>query len=477
MSLKLLSRVRGSRFAFPLAALTALAMFLISETSYQQASATFATLGQQSLARTTIQELWRSLVDAETGQRGYLLTGRQEYLRPYDLGKVEAAKALSWLETYYADGGYTAKLVARVGQAARAKLSELAETIKLHDTRKDGAWQELMLSNIGSEQMDTVRKVSAELLEFETTRVAIARASVNQTLMLNRIGVTAMTALSLLALYMYLRQTSALVTQREEQRRIVQAERDLLEGEVVRRTDQLTELARHLQTVREDERMHLARELHDELGALLTSAKLDVARLKSRLGTPTVEVAERMQHLNEALNSGIALKRRIIEDLRPSSLSNLGLVAALGILVDEWTAQSEIRVETDLSPVRLRSSGDLTVYRLVQEALTNIAKYAKASHVQVKLAAENGIVHVSVRDNGVGFDTHQQRSSAHGLLGMRYRLETEHGQMVLRSRPGAGTVIEAELPEVADTPDTASATPTPEAVALQALAEQPPGTA
>jgi signal transduction histidine kinase len=259
-----------------------------------------------------------------------------------------------------------------------------------------------------------------------------------------------MTALSLLALFMYLRQTSALVAQREEQRRVVQGERDQLESEVVLRTNQLTELARHLQTAREDERTHLARELHDELGALLTAAKLDVARLKSRLAVLTAltpEVAERIQHLNDALNSGIALKRRIIEDLRPSSLSNLGLVAALEILITEWSGRSEVRVERALEPVTLRPTGELTVYRLVQEALTNISKYARATEVEVRLTTNDGVVHVSVRDNGVGFDTRLPRTSAHGLLGMRYRLESESGRMVLRSSPGEGTTIEAQMPE------------------------------
>ena len=449
MSVKLLSRVRGSPFAFPLAALAALAMFLISESSYQQASSTLDSLGLQGEARTTIQQLWRSLTDAETGQRGYLLTGRKEYLKPYNEGIAQANEALGRLLEYYRADPYTADLMKRVQLASRNKLSELSETLKLHDDGKEGAWQELMLSNIGQEQMDTVRSLSAELLKFETARVSIGRASVTQTLLLNRIGVTAMTALSLLALFMYLRQTSALVRQRDEQRRVVQAERDQLEIEVARRTDQLTDLARHLQTVREDERMRLARELHDELGALLTAAKLDVARLKSRLGTLTPEVAERIQHLNEALNNGIALKRRIIEDLRPSSLSNLGLVAALEILVAEWSERTEITVERDLSPVQLRPSGELTVYRMVQEALTNISKYAKASRVQVRLVSEGGIARVSVRDNGAGFDTRAPRSSAHGLLGMRYRLESENGRMVLSSTPGQGTLIEAELPESA----------------------------
>ena len=109
---------------------------------------------------------------------------------------------------------------------------------------------------------------------------------------------------------------------------------------MARRTAELTDLARHLQTVREDERGFLARELHDELGGLLTAAKLDVARLRKRLDTGQPEVAERIVHLGQTLDAGIALKRRIIEDLRPSSLANLGLQRALEILCEEFAQRS-----------------------------------------------------------------------------------------------------------------------------------------
>jgi len=445
--MKLLPLLRGSRFTFPLAALVAVAMFLISESSYQQARATFEALGVHGQARTNIQVLWRSLTDAETGQRGYLLTGRDEYLKPYVAAQGRVASTLAWLKAYYAASPDTAALMQQVSAAAGNKLAELAETMKLYDGGKEDAWRSVILSNIGQEQMDAVRSLSQSLLDRENARVEVARESLAQTLLLNRIGVSAMTALSLLALYMYLRQTTALVRQREDQARLVQAERDQFAGEVLLRTEQLTELARHLQSVREDERHRLARELHDELGALLTAAKLDVARLKSRLGAVTPEVAERLQHLSDGLNSGIALKRRIIEDLRPSSLSNLGLVAALDILVREWGQRADVKVDAEFEPVQLRAAGELTVYRLVQEALTNITKYARATEVQVRLQTIDRQVHVAVRDNGIGFDTRVPRNSAHGLLGMRYRLETEGGQMVIESTPGKGTLIRADLPE------------------------------
>ena len=443
---RLISRLRGSPFAFPLAVLAAVAMFWISEASYQGARATFDSLGTRRVAQTEIRALRQALVEAETGQRGWLLTNRPEYLQPYTEALETIPRSLHWLRDYYGDDAQGAALVARLSALADEKLAELATTLQLQQQGSE-AWRELLLSDIGREKMEETRSVANALMALENSRVAASRDSVYQTLLLNRIGVTAMTALSLLALLMYLRQANALDRQRSEQQRVVQSERDRLEREVASRTAQLKELALHLQTVREDERRHLARELHDELGALLTAAKLDAARLKSRLGVTTPEVAERMAHLNEALNSGIALKRRIIEDLRPSSLSNLGLTAALDILVREFSARLEIPVACELHPVNLSASAELTVYRLVQEALTNIAKYAKATEILVRLQQQESEVTILVQDNGVGFDTQVPRLATHGLLGMMFRVESENGVMKIDSAPGRGTSITARLPE------------------------------
>jgi signal transduction histidine kinase len=443
-----LSRLRGSVIAFPLAALAALAMLAISEASYQDATSSLDRLGERNTARIKLNDLVKSLLDAETGQRGYLLTERREYLRPYEQAQKESRGLLAWLSDYYAKDPKTAPTMREMAKETEAKLSELATTIDLHDRGVENAWRELMLSDIGREKMEHVRKLGERLIEHETAEVEVGRRSVYQTLWLNRIGVSAMAAVSLLALFMYLRQTATLDRALADEAERMAGERDRLEQEVAARTTQLKELAQHLQTIREDERSRLARELHDELGALLTAAKLDVARLKSRLGaSATADAAERLAHLNEALNGGIALKRRIIEDLRPSSLSNLGLVAALEIQLREFAQRSEIQVIDKLEPVEVSPAAQLTIYRLVQEALTNVVKYAKATEVVVTLSAPSGGgALVSVRDNGIGFDTDVPRLQRHGLLGMRYRVEAEGGTMRLASKPGEGTLIEATLP-------------------------------
>ena len=263
----------------------------------------------------------------------------------------------------------------------------------------------------------------------------------------------AVVALGVLVVLVLLRHSASIDRVQRQHAAALQAERDRLEADAARRTADLTELARHLQTAREDERSHLARELHDELGALLTAAKLDAARLKRAIGTAgtlTPVVLERLAHLNASINQGIELKRRIIEDLRPSSLSNLGLVAALEILTRDHARRSVARLRIDLQPVPLADSAQISVYRLVQEALNNITRHAQASVITVTLHADDsgpqrGALLV-VQDDGIGFDPATRRGTTHGLLGMRYRVEAEGGVLCIEAEPGGGTRLQAWLP-------------------------------
>lgn len=249
--------------------------------------------------------------------------------------------------------------------------------------------------------------------------------------------------------YRNLRHGRALLQHEDARQRVFQAEHDRLEAEVRERTAQLTELTRHLLRAREDERHRLARDLHDELGALLTSAKLDAARLQAQLGPDAAPAHERLAHLVGALDASITLGRRIVEDLRPSTLSHLGLPAALEMLLRDGELGAGLQVHLALHPVPLSASAELVVYRLVQEALTNLRKHAQAREVWVDLRRADGRVVVSVRDDGGGFDSRQAMVRAFGLLGMRHRVESEHGTLDVVSAPGRGTEVRASLPESA----------------------------
>jgi signal transduction histidine kinase len=210
--------------------------------------------------------------------------------------------------------------------------------------------------------------------------------------------------------------------------------------------ENLLAFATQLQQVREDERANLARELHDELGAILMAAKLDVACLDTRLSDHSPEVNRRLTHLGETLNRGLALKRRIVEGLCPSTLANLGLVASLEILGRDFALTSGIEITTALERVELDERTQLAVYRLVQEALTNTAKYAGAKHSQIHLATRDGQVVVTVTDDGIGFDVGSMTSAQHGLLGIQHRVEACGGHLKVTSVPCKGTCLVALLP-------------------------------
>ncbi|HJV96340.1 MAG TPA: ATP-binding protein, partial [Albitalea sp.] len=359
----------------------------------------------------------------------------------------EIDESFSALDRYYGEQTQSVEVLRKLHALTDTKLAELAAAIRLHDEGKSAASTDVVLSELNKRQMDAIRMLGTRLLQHEALNVSAGTRDLNRTLMLSRVGMAVLIVISLFALFLYLRQTFALKTQQQEQQRMVQAERDRLEIEVTHRTAQLTELTHHLLTAREDERNRLARNLHDELGALLTSAKLDAARIRSRLTGTAPEALERLTHLVATLNSSIALGRSIIEDLRPSTLSNLGLVATLEILVREFAERSSVEAHCELAPVKLEATAELVVYRLVQEAITNITKYANARQLWVSLGAHDGRVHVSVRDDGIGFDTGAKASSAYGLVGMRFRVEAEGGTLAVVSAPGQGTLIQMTLPQ------------------------------
>ena len=219
----------------------------------------------------------------------------------------------------------------------------------------------------------------------------------------------------------------------------------LLEEAVRDRTTELSELASYLINVREDEKAHLAHELHDELGALLTVAKIDVGRLRIKLRElPTLAV--HLDTLDRHLDDGIAMKRRIIETLRPSELAVLGLTTTLVNLATDVGTRLNIAMQTEFDEVELTDEGQLAIYRLVQEALTNVSKYANASHVSISVRAEPPVVRVRIDDNGIGFDSTALKSVTHGIAGMRFRIEKLHGNLTVDSSPGAGTRLGATVP-------------------------------
>ncbi len=416
----------------------------ISEVSYDKSMNAMEDLGQAHITRSHLQRLLRDVLDAETGQRGYLLTGDAGYLAPYSAAIADIGETQDQLRELYAARADQLQGVAQLGRTVQRKLAEMDLSIRMKNEGKDDAWKFVLTTEVGKEQMDVIRASANQLITQSNQQTASGYAEVRHSLLLSRIGITFVAGIAFAAFWLYLRQTAALDEAGQRQQLALQAERDQLGRQVKDRTARLAELATHLQQIREEERAHLARELHDELGALLTAAKLDVARIRAKLGAGTADLPARIEHLVQTLNSGIALKRRIIEDLRPSSLSNLGLLPALEILTHEFAQHSGLNIVTNLEPAELDETIQLTVYRLVQEALTNISRHAEARNVEISLLSYKDYVIASIHDDGKGFDAEAVQSSSHGLQGMRHRVETCGGHLEISS--ANGTTISATLP-------------------------------
>jgi PAS domain S-box-containing protein len=219
---------------------------------------------------------------------------------------------------------------------------------------------------------------------------------------------------------------------------------DALEAEMDRRRD----LARRLATAQEDERRRVARDLHDTVGQLMAGLSMGFKAIETGGDLPPpaaarlAETQRIMGELGRELH-GLAVR------LRPTSLDDLGLEAALGQLVFEWASRSGVKADfhaAGLGRARLPAEVETTVYRVVQEALTNAAKHAQATRVGVAVTRSGGFVSVVVEDDGTGFDPDAPTTGRLGLLGMRERVELVRGEIDVESRPGAGTTVAVQIP-------------------------------
>ncbi|HEY1899921.1 MAG TPA: histidine kinase [Steroidobacteraceae bacterium] len=222
------------------------------------------------------------------------------------------------------------------------------------------------------------------------------------------------------------------------------------------RESELSELAANLQNIAESEKVLLARQLHDELGGALVGAKMDLAWLRRRIGSTEPEVIARWDRLERALETGLTFKRRIVEQLRPTLLDNLGFYAAARWLVEESCAAAGLTCELDLPLPEPPLSKDIGIalFRILQESLTNVTRHARANGVVIKVSLEQpqNLLRMVITDDGVGIAPEQLRMlGSHGLGSMRHRMQAVGGQFAARSVAGHGTEIAVLAPLLVET--------------------------
>ncbi len=229
-------------------------------------------------------------------------------------------------------------------------------------------------------------------------------------------------------------------------------ERRRMAQELLESRQQLRDLAAHGEAAMEQERKRIAREIHDEQGSLLTALKMDLTLLRRELGDVPPAIGQRLDTMQHLVEEAVRVMRQVASQLRPAVL-NLGILPALEWLTEEFRQRTGIACHLLAGDdIPLDDSRATTLFRIVQESLTNVTRHAEASQVDIGLSLEAEHIRLEIADNGKGFELHQVSSHSFGLLGMGERLEALGGKLRIVSAPGRGTRLHITIPLAEELP-------------------------
>jgi len=446
-----MKRLLPLRVLLPLAlgVIVSLGVLGFAEIGYRRLEFANRAMSAALEMETAVNETLALIGEAESGQRGFLLTGDPSYLKPYNAALPKIDHAFGRLRDLVNSNGtavmndHATQLNALIGK----KLNELESTLALNERSGREAAFQLIDTGLGQRLMDEIRVQAQSILDELRESSQRGGARWARDIEFGRVGMLTMTAFTIALLFVVLMLARREISSREAKRRMLVEEQRRLEQEVATRTEELSELSTYLQTVREEEKSRLARDIHDELGGILVGAKMDVAWAAQRCKAALPEAAEKLERAIAVLDEGVEMKRRIIEDLRPTLLDNLGISSALDWQVRQACERAGLNCELNLADLELPSDASIAIYRIVQEAMTNIAKYASARNVDVELLGDTDGVSLIVHDDGAGLPAGVESNRlSHGIIGMRQRVRALNGTFKISSRPGTGTTIEVFIP-------------------------------
>jgi signal transduction histidine kinase len=428
-------------------------LFFYAELGQARLRNATAELTASESRQATLEEFLRSILDAEAAQRGFLLTEDKSYLAPYDPSVRRVPQLLDSLGASYLKAGSQPGMagIRDLRLKAGIKIGELNSSLRLYGEFGRPAAVALVYTDLGKRTIEDIRHSADQLLALEAQMRAAITESWVRGIWITRVLIGLATLLGIAFLIASGTLLGRNVRRREAEAVALDARNRELDQVVKERTKNLSALSNHLQNVREAEKSALARELHDELGGLLVATKMDLMWLRRKLDTNDPQLVERWTRVLKSLDEGVELKRRIIENLRPTLLDNLGLVAALRWLVSETGRRSGLACHeeyaeeglADLSP-----EANITIYRVVQECLTNIMKHARATRVDVELRSNELDVRLIVQDNGQGIVPQRVGvPQSYGIASMQHRVSALGGTMSIGRAPsGRGTVVDVSIP-------------------------------
>lgn len=421
-----------------LACLTLLCIVAGRIQEHREISRSRQRVAQAVLAIQAVENVSTLLLSAETSQRGFLLTGTQSYLQPYEQVLHEMPAALSDFEA--ASKGLDGDPVAArtMARLAHSKFAEMSEAIRLYRRSKPEAALALVRTNAGQHLMEQAWQASKLLKQ---SYIHVFTQESNQLEQNNRRALRILAAGSVCVLAILIFSTIRLQRLFQKYRITLEA---LQEGQEGYRL-----LAHRLETVREEERAHLAREIHDELGQTLTTIKLGIATANRLTTSDPAGLAARLNEAVALTDQSIRSLRRIASELRPPLLDTVGLATALRAYTGELQERTGLQIQfvSDSTLPPLSPDQRITAYRICQESLTNVLRHSDATKASVSLFYAAGYLQLQVVDNGQGFIPQEAAGRRSlGLLGMEERAELVRGELLIASHPGEGAAITFRLP-------------------------------
>src|SRR5882757_5216460 len=404
-------------------------------------------LHRSQLREQALNEFAGLMTDAESAQRGYLLTAEAAYLNPYAAAVTKIRGALDRLHDAYG-GDDSSSEFHELRILTGRELGELEDGVAL--SKKRGSAPAVTIgTDVGKRTMDSIAAIIGTMRIEETAEAAAANAEWQRDFRLSRWVSAAGAVLNIGLVLLAVRLVYSDMRRRAQQAAALRNQKLLLEHEVDARTRDLTALSTHLQGVSEQEKSALSRELHDELGGLLVAARMDLSWLQQRMPTTDPAIEQRFKRIHDSLSAGVDLKRRVVEELRPTLLDNMGLFTALRWQFKETCRRTGLNCTETIPETEMRFSPDaaIGVFRIAQEALTNILKHAAAKSADLAVLIEGDTLTLRITDDGKGIPRSRVGiSTSHGLVAMRHRVAGLGGVWDVRTPSSGGTVVTARIP-------------------------------
>jgi signal transduction histidine kinase len=398
-----------------------------------------------------VDQLQIAVSRSVAAQRGFLLTGDRKSLNSYDTSVAEVEPRLERLQSAYTGSDDDLADMRTLHVLIGKRLADLTMIAAIQKSQGTSAAIALVRTSVGSDTGEAINDILEQLRDREAAKHGAAEDRWFRSLTLSRWITFAGVIFNMSLVGVAARLVYVDMRRRSLQTAELRDHKQRLEREAEERNRELVELSTHLQSMAEREKAVLARELHDELGGLLVGARMDISWAEQHLAGDDPDIKQRLHRVQQSLSAGVDLKRRIIEELRPTLLDNVGLFAALRWQLKETCGGAGLKcteVFPDEEP-RFTSEAAIALFRIAQEAFTNVLKHSAATSMDITLGLDGDAIVMRISDDGKGIPAGRLTAiGSHGLASMRHRVRALGGRLDVRSPASGGTILLVRIPAI-----------------------------